>query len=289
MRESITVAIVTRNRAKDLHECLISLSSQTHVPSSVLIINNNSTDSTHHVIQEFSGKLHICEVIEKTPGYPNVYNRALEEARTPWVAFIDDDCVADPVWFEQIVKMIHRYPHAAAIMGNSENYYKNNPYACAFQFSNVWWRKQSTNNEIVTDFRSLDSRNIVYNKRVLQKYHIRFDTAFIHGAEDSDLGMQLYKENLLAFYVQNFQVLHKEPTTWKQYATKKNQYFVSQQQLDKKWGNFLVRSGYAASIRAISSTLESVTRTMPLGLKMYTVCIVLFDMISVKIRNTIHI
>src|SRR3989338_128763 len=109
MDHSITVAIVTRNRARDLRDCLQSLLHQALLPGKILIVNNNSSDQTPDVIKEFSDALPITEVIEKKTGYPTVYNRAIQEATTTWVAFVDDDCVADTGWYSEVLKAIKRF------------------------------------------------------------------------------------------------------------------------------------------------------------------------------------
>ncbi len=237
MRQSITVAIVTRNRAESLRECLRSLVAQTFHPDNILVINNNSNDNTHDVIVSFSGALQIREVLEKATGYPVVYNRALKEAKTPWIVFIDDDCVAGARWFYYVVAAIHKYPRAAAILGPSFNYYPTNVYACAFQFSNEWWRLRSIKGNKIVNYEVLDSRNIIYNNMQLKKDSITFDSAFTHGAEDSDLGMQIAHNGLEAVYDNRMIIYHKEPTTYKDYRYKKQRYLVSGFDIQNKWGS----------------------------------------------------
>jgi GT2 family glycosyltransferase len=236
MRQSITVAIVTRNRAEILRECLHSLTLQTLRPKNILIIDNNSADNTHGVILSFSGELRIREVKENAIGYPTVYNRALKEVKTSWIVFIDDDCVADKHWFHHVVDSVRRHPHATAILGPSYNYYPRNVFACAFQFSNEWWRLRSIKGEEIINYAVLDSRNIIYNNTLLKKYSIKFDETFLNGAEDSDLGLQITRKGLTAIYDRHMIVCHREPVTYKDYRYKKLRYLVSGFDIRKKWG-----------------------------------------------------
>ena len=140
MAPSITVATVVRNRPRDISECLTSLSKQDTPLEALLVVDNASTDDTLDVVQGFSPKLPLRVVCEPAVGFPFVYNRALREATTEWLAIIDSDCVADPRWYGEIVKAVRRHPQCAALFGFSYNYHSRNVCACAFQFSNEWWR-----------------------------------------------------------------------------------------------------------------------------------------------------
>lgn len=245
MDQSITVAIVTRNRADDLRDCLDSLVRQTLVPKNILIVNNNSTDQTEKVIQRFTSTLPIRTVVEKKTGYPVVYNRALKEVKTSWVAFIDDDCVASELWYSEAVKAIKRFNGYGAIVGSSQNYYSTNSFACAFQFSYEYWKLRSIDKTSVLDYRALDSRNILYNTQLLSQLKIIFDEAFSIGAEDSDIGLHIQKSGLKAAYVKDMIVCHKEPVSWRLFWQKKRNQAKALQLLTQKWSGkmYKKRSG----------------------------------------------
>jgi len=219
--KNITVVIVTRNRAKDLKECLESLARQKVLPEEVMVINNNSDDNTSEVIAVFKNRLKIEEYIEDKIGYSYVYNRGLKEAKTDWVAFIDDDCVAKRNWYEQIIKSIRRLSNCSkivSILGQSKNYYSDNVFACLFQYGNVLWREENMrfSREII-NYEILDSRNIVHNKKLLNDNKIKFDERLIYGSEDCDLGLQIQNKNLKAKYVVAMIAYHKEPSNLKDF------------------------------------------------------------------------
>lgn len=235
MRNTVTVAIVTRNRAADLDMCLSSLLKQTIIPPRILIVDNASTDNTREVIRRHSVNLSIRVINEHKKGYAAVYNRALTETKTSWIAFIDDDCVAKDTWYESTLHAVEQYPQHSAISGASLNYYRENIYACAFQFQYAYWQKKARDKKNILDYRSLDSRNIMYNKKRLLHYHIKFDTTFAFGAEDGDLGLQLQKKQLLAIHSDSMIVYHKEPTMAISYIRKKMQQSRAFRQLYMKW------------------------------------------------------
>ncbi|MCH7730070.1 glycosyltransferase family 2 protein [Patescibacteria group bacterium] len=228
MKDKITGVIVTRNRAKDLNECLQSLVNQTQLPDKVLIVNNNSEDDTSKVVKSFSDGLRIKEVIEEKIGYSHAYNRGLTESKTKWVVYIDDDCVAEKNWFEQVNKAVNKFKSKnkiTAILGKSENYYDKNIYACAFQYGNDLWREENLDSKgNLLSYEILDSRNIVYNTKLLYDNDIHFDTKLVYGSEDSDLGLQIQAKGLKAVYNPKIIVCHKEPNTLKHFLLRKKTY-----------------------------------------------------------------
>ena len=282
MNPRITVAIVTRNRASHLTDCLASLVRQKTKPPGVLVVNNNSVDTTSEVVRSFSRSLAIREVIEKNLGYPNVYNRALRECTSTWVAFIDDDCIATPQWFNQAAQAVCRHATDAAILGASQNFYSNNVFATAFQFSNAWWRLRSIKRGGVCDYRVLDSRNILYNLRLLRSHGVHFDSRFNVGAEDSDLGLQIQQKGLTASYAATMVVYHKEPHSLSQYVKKKASYARSARALASKWGQIKTPGTEEAKIYGIAKSFRVATKEMTVTKKILCFFVVVSDLVISK-------
>lgn len=92
----ITVVIVTFNRAAILEQCLESLSRhQTRCPGwRVLVVDNGSIDDTSTVVSRFATKRDNFDyVIEEKRGANRARNRSLKDAHTPYLLFVDDDCI----------------------------------------------------------------------------------------------------------------------------------------------------------------------------------------------------
>lgn len=284
MEQSITVAIVTRNRANDLRDCLESLVRQTLIPKNILIVNNNSTDQTEKVIQRFTSTLPVRTVVEKKTGYPVVYNRALQEVKTRWIAFIDDDCAADKRWYSEVVKATKRFKGHGAIAGSSLNYYPDNVYACAFQFSYEYWRLRSIDKTSVLDYRALDSRNIIYNTQLLSRLKIAFDEVFAVGAEDSDIGLQIQENGLQAAYVKDVIVHHKEPTSWRSFWRKKKNQAKALRLLTQKWSGKMYKKRSGKRIRDAVSLFMLITRQLSFGKRFFTLLLVITDFVLARFR-----
>ncbi len=94
-----TAAICTRERPDDLRRALTALVAL-DPPAPILVIDNcPATTATREVVDAFPG---VRYVVEPWKGLDNARNRALREAETDIVAFIDDDAVADRHWLAAI-------------------------------------------------------------------------------------------------------------------------------------------------------------------------------------------
>ncbi len=113
-RLSATVAICTRERPDDLEKCLTALGNLADEPDEVLVIDNNpSTDATRKCTERFGFARYVLEPLQ---GLDYARNRALAEANSEIVAFIDDDAVADPHWLAHL-SVPFRNPVVAAVTG----------------------------------------------------------------------------------------------------------------------------------------------------------------------------
>jgi glycosyltransferase involved in cell wall biosynthesis len=88
-----SVVIPTYNRAKDLMNCLQSLSLQDFVFFEVLVIDDGSTDNTAAICKMFNTKLNLKHIQLKHcsggPAYPR--NIGIENSKYNWIAFLDSD------------------------------------------------------------------------------------------------------------------------------------------------------------------------------------------------------
>lgn len=113
MNPTISVIILTHNRARMLGECLRALAAQTRTADEILIINNGSTDTTAKVVEE-------ARLGDSTQGVPPLAglrmlegsgqgawegrNQGVQAAQSEWIAFTDDDCIPESNWLAQVDK-----------------------------------------------------------------------------------------------------------------------------------------------------------------------------------------
>ena len=87
------------------------------VQRDVVVVNNNCTDGTDTVIEEFRTRLPLQRLFEGRAGVSSSRNAALARATADYLAFIDDDALADDSWLVELTAAARAYPDAAAIGG----------------------------------------------------------------------------------------------------------------------------------------------------------------------------
>ena len=101
----ISVIICTYNRAGSLRNALGSLRAL-EIPAGlgweVLVVDNNSSDSTREAVREFEQALPVRYLFEGRPGKSHALNTAIREARGRYLAYTDDDALVGPDWMRTI-------------------------------------------------------------------------------------------------------------------------------------------------------------------------------------------
>lgn len=100
-QRTVTVVIPTRNRPGPLKRALRSLGAQERLDAAevdVVVVDNAEEPNAHAIVERVSlpfatRVLHVAE-----PGVSNVRNAGCAAADGEIVAFLDDDCEADPGW-----------------------------------------------------------------------------------------------------------------------------------------------------------------------------------------------
>lgn len=138
-KPELSVVICTYNRDKWILSALESTSNQTldKAKYEVLVINNNCTDNSEAIIDEFIGKtpeLNIRHIKEYQQGLSFARNRGLSEAKSDLILYMDDDGIADEDLFEQIVRYMHLNPEAVGLGGKVTPIYEGQKPAWLNQY-----------------------------------------------------------------------------------------------------------------------------------------------------------
>jgi glycosyltransferase involved in cell wall biosynthesis len=103
----ITVIVCTYNRCQVLAEALESIAASvmpSDVEWEVLVVDNNSSDRTHEVIERFrnqySGRFRY--LLEPRQGLSFARNAGVFDSRGDVVAFTDDDVIVEPTWLSSL-------------------------------------------------------------------------------------------------------------------------------------------------------------------------------------------
>lgn len=113
----ISVIIVTYNRASMLADVLTSLTTQLRQPEEVIVVDNNSVDTTKQVAESFNDRLNICYIFESIQGTSFARNTGIKNATGDIVVFLDDDCIAQKEWLYYLERPFLRDPSIGIVGG----------------------------------------------------------------------------------------------------------------------------------------------------------------------------
>ena len=114
----VTAAITTFNRAPFLPEALESILAQTYRAYEVLVVDDGSTDDTQAVLEPYRSRIRY--VRQENAGRSAARNRAVQEARTPYIAFLDSDDRWCHDKLERHVPVLEADPRVALVHGHVE-------------------------------------------------------------------------------------------------------------------------------------------------------------------------
>jgi glycosyltransferase involved in cell wall biosynthesis len=100
-RPRVSVVVPFFNSERHIAGCIASLLGQEDVGGTfeLIFINNGSTDASPSVVARYP-ELKVLE--EATPGAYAARNTGIREARAPFIAFTDADCVVDRDWLRSV-------------------------------------------------------------------------------------------------------------------------------------------------------------------------------------------
>lgn len=95
----VSVVIPAYNEEKFIKDCLKALTSQSHQPNEIIVVNNNSTDNTAAIANRFNVRV----VSEVKQGMIFARNRGLNSAKYELIARVDADVRVPRDWVEKIL------------------------------------------------------------------------------------------------------------------------------------------------------------------------------------------
>ena len=117
---AISAVICTHNREKYIEKSLTSLINQTLEKENyeIIVVDNASTDNTRDITTKFL-KLHtnIKYINEPVLGLSQSRNTGWQNSEGKYVAYLDDDAVADPDWLKNILSVFRNAKPAPGIVG----------------------------------------------------------------------------------------------------------------------------------------------------------------------------
>ena len=116
-QQLVSIIVPVFNRAHTLSRLFASLLAQQHRPLEIILVDNNSTDASLSVCQEFaqanaSEEFAVHVVQESTPGAAAARNCGLHRASGEWVSFFDSDDEMSPDFISSMLAALCKCPTA---------------------------------------------------------------------------------------------------------------------------------------------------------------------------------
>jgi len=109
--DQVSVVVVNWNGRELLSECLESLRAQSYDRFSTLLVDNGSKDASVDFVKNNFPEVRVI-ALSRNLGFSVANNIAIRSIETQYVALLNNDAVADPLWLENLVAALNTRPEA---------------------------------------------------------------------------------------------------------------------------------------------------------------------------------
>ncbi len=193
----VSVVIPTYNRARVVERALKTAFDQTYRNMEIIVVDDGSTDDTEAALAPY--KERIRYYYQKNGGASAARNRAIQESRGKYIAFLDSDDEWLPAKIEKQVALLEARPDLSFVACLSTN--ENRTYTGYDDYDKQFLKF------IQQPFTQNMTRYVV--RRECFEKHGLFDTS-IHGPEDWELWLRLLKQGCRFGFVPDVLMIYTE-------------------------------------------------------------------------------
>ncbi len=226
----VSIAIITKNRPIKLKRCLLSLKKQSFKLFTIIIVDNDDKQSALPIAQdELFNKLKIeyHHLPKKT--VPACRNQAMKFNQSPYLAFIDDDCVADKNWLKKALETISD-TKSKYVLGITKLLNTQNIFAIAQHARDNFWKEY--NGQL------LDTKNLLLDATFFKKKKLKFDEkcqSLYYDSADFDLDFQVKKGCVKGAYTPKMLIYHEETDSFARFKCRAFHRGKLAKYLNDKW------------------------------------------------------
>ncbi|MCA9245776.1 MAG: glycosyltransferase family 2 protein [Planctomycetales bacterium] len=216
MHPDISIVVCTFNRADMLRDALMSLTrleSKGAFSFEILVVDNASTDHTPQVAAEVAAgsSIAVRYVREERQGVACARNRGLAEATGQWIAFFDDDQLAEPDWLAELFAIAQQ--QNSRCVGGSVRL--KLPADCTREIAAYCRPLLGESPQLGNPMRygrkmAPGTGNVMIHRSVFDEVG-RFDEQIVVRGEDSDLFERIDAADIEAWYTPRAVVWHMIP------------------------------------------------------------------------------
>jgi GT2 family glycosyltransferase len=216
----ISTVIPTYNRGDILIATLEAMNKQTLNDESleIIVVNDGSSDDTSLLVKKWAKDCSRNNVkfidMQQNSGKAVACNKGIRIASSPYILFIDDDCVPEPSWAEYHLKRQHEATESIGILGSvwfPDEWIKESNFVRYFQsryVGNRSWKSIKGGPEDIPP-NLMGGLNVSYPKKSLVDVGM-FTEGFGRG-QDVDLAYRLWKNKVRFVYDDQPKVIHYSP------------------------------------------------------------------------------
>ena len=213
----ISVVVCSYNRADSLRGAIQSLTKleTSDFTYEILVIDNASTDHTPDVVKELMEQESSCTiryVREGEPGVSFARNRGVQESEATWIAFFDDDELAEPDWLLQLLDAA-KQNNVKCVGGGVHLQFNGGPERDLRPWVRVMFgcTEAMTTGELFDGKRVPTTGNMLIHTEIFEKVGM-FRTDLVEGGEDTDLYHRMRRDGYEAYYAPKALTHHQIPT-----------------------------------------------------------------------------
>ncbi len=196
----VSFIIPAYNAEKTIAKCIESILRQ-KVKKEVIVVDNNSTDSTAKIIRKYKVKY----ILEKKQGEPCARNAGLNNAKGNYIAFVDSDVVLPADWAKNALDVIASEKHVAGVGGLGLSAEKG--IVSEVIGSRIYGVDKSVDRKYVD---SIATMNLFLRKESIGKE--RYDESMVLGV-DTEFNMRLRKNGWKLLFNRSLSVKHYHPAS----------------------------------------------------------------------------
>ncbi|MBN2013939.1 MAG: glycosyltransferase [Candidatus Altiarchaeota archaeon] len=200
---TVSVIVPVHNAERIVGECIESILDLNYPKekTEVIVVDNNSTDSTKEVIQKYP----VRYLFESRKGQFYARNLAVKNAKGEILAFTDGDCEVDKNWLKNLMRNFTD-DKIAGVGGKVVAY---NPQTVVEKYSAKYVLIQEWN--VKEKYPYIVTANAAYRRKIIEELGY-FDGAQYSGG-DVDMGWRVTKAGYKLIYEPDAVVLHKHRTS----------------------------------------------------------------------------
>lgn len=198
---AVSVIIPNYNGEKYIKNCLISLFNQSLKPDEIIIVDNNSSDKSVEIIEEFKEKVTLVK-LDTNKGFSVAVNEGIKRAKSEFVALLNNDTELDKEWLKQLYLAINKDEKIFSCCSKMLRYDNRNIIDdVGDEYNILGWATKTGDGKDSSDY--VEDRYVfsscagaaIYRREIFDEIGL-FDEKFFAYFEDVDIS---YRANLYGY------------------------------------------------------------------------------------------